>query len=552
MDFQRVDSLFTGLAQAYVKREADVASLFPYDYSSLESYWRRSKWIDEYCSIPRNAVAEILVEEQHRLSLLAGTNGDDNKALEAAKNINHSQSLVVITGQQTGLFTGPHFTLLKAFTAIAHAQRLQDFLGRPVIPLFWMATEDHDFEEVSKTELAQGEKVHTIALADKRASKKPIGQLNLPEKWLETVDAFTSLLPQNDKGSEWKRFLMELSSRTSSFSDFFAVLIHRLTASYGLVIFDPMNKAFKELDETKTFYKELIKKHDSLAKELSHACGHIRSLGYEPQVEKPAQQLYLFYHHDGERKAIVKESGLDKSSVPCFQVLNSEVSFYEQELIELLQQEPTKFSSNVISRPLWQDRIFPTIAYVAGPGEIAYYASYGPIYNLMNQQMPPILPRLSVTFVEGYIGKLLNRYNSTFEDFREHADHIMAQAIKAEDKLSIDLLFDLLRSDVQESYQKIIEPLAKWDLHTGKLAEENFERVIGQINYLEKKAQQRHRQNCQEIKKHFNKLQSHLWPGGPQERILNVLPYLIKYERLTDELLEVPMEYLDSHLLLYL
>ncbi|QGG46950.1 bacillithiol biosynthesis cysteine-adding enzyme BshC [Heliorestis convoluta] len=553
MQLERINTLFTGLAQAYVKREATLASLFPYDHRSLESYWRHSKWLDEYSSLPRQALSNILVQEQRRLATLTQSD-QENKTIEAAKKLGQDNSLVVVTGQQAGLFTGPHLTLLKAFTAIAKARQLSIFLDRPVIPLFWIASEDHDVEEVSKASVAIGEQVHTLSIPVGE-EKKPIAHTKLPEDWEQIVKIFTSYLPNNEKGRQWKCFLEQLTEKTNTLNEAFALILYRITAPYGLVLFDPMNKAIKELPATKSFFTQLIKDQKPLSEAFHQGCEKIRALGYEPQVQKSRNQLFLFYHDQDERKVLIREEEdrCNNNNKDFYRLRGTDRTFTTDDLIARANKEPHLFSSNVISRPLWQDRLLPTIAYVAGPSEIAYFASYGEIYRALNQPMPPIFPRFSVTFIESHINKILHRYDSTFFDFRNNFDEMMIKALKEQDTLSIHSLFATLREDITEAYGKVHEPILDWDIKIGALTKENLERVLGQIDYLEKKVQQRHRQNCQELKSHFAKLKSHLLPDNrPQERMLTSLPYLIKYENLLDKLLELPLDAVDSHVLITL
>ncbi|MZP28724.1 bacillithiol biosynthesis cysteine-adding enzyme BshC [Heliobacterium undosum] len=550
MSFERTGSIFSGLAGAYIQREAHVVSLFPYAFPDEEALALRASRIavtdpSTTNPYPRSELSALLEAYQRRLAELAGLEGAFNRAADQARRLAEADSLAVVTGQQAGLFTGPLYTVYKAVTCINLAKRLEEKTGRPVVPVFWVASEDHDFEEISHIELLQGEKAVPVTVTSRPEEDRfAVGHRTLPEDLAATLEGFLSLLPQSEHRPPWEETWHRLLTSPAGPHEHFAALLHRLLGPYGLVILDPLLPGLKQLPGCASFFASVLENEVALREGLSRGVEQIRELGYTPQVEKGPEETNLFYFHQGRRLAIVHDGG-------GYRLRGAEIAFSRDELLDLARRRPDLFSANVVTRPLLQDRLLPTAAYVAGPGEIAYFAAYRDVYSAMGMEMPPIVPRLSATIIEGFVDKLLERYALSFADVPAELEGRLKEELAAQDELGIEALFEELESRVRSAYLPAVERIARWDRQTEKLAEENLDRVIAQARFLRQKVEHRHRQRCQDTRNHFRKLELHLWPTAPQERVYNIFPYLLKYgSSLIETLLEAPVEWLDSHCLI--
>ncbi|ABZ85057.1 conserved hypothetical protein [Heliomicrobium modesticaldum Ice1] len=544
MSFERTGSIFSGLAGAYVQREAHVVSLFPYAFPDENALALRARRMTATDSYPRSELSSLLEGYQRRLADLAGLEGSSNRAADQARRLAEANSLAVVTGQQAGLFTGPLYTIYKAVTCINLAKRLEAKTGQPVIPVFWVASEDHDFEEISHIKLLQGEKTVVITMTSRPDEDRfAIGHRTLPEDLAVTLESFLSHLPQSEHRLPWEETWHRLLTGPTGPHEHFAALLHKLLGPYGLVILDPLLSGLKQLPRCASFFASVLENEVSLREGLSRGVEQIRRLGYTPQVEKGPEETSLFYFHQGRRLAILRDGR-------GYRLRGAEITFSRDELLDLAQRQPDLFSTNVVTRPLLQDQLLPTTAYVAGPGEIAYFAAYRDVYRAMGMEMPPIVPRLSVTIIEGFVDKLLERYALSFADVPAGLEGRLREELAAQDELGIGALFEELESQVRAAYLPAVERIARWDRQMGNLAEENLDRVIAQARFLRQKVEHRHRQRCQDKRNHFRKVELHLWPGAPQERVYNIFPYLLKYgSSLIETLLEAPVEWLDSHCL---
>ncbi|MTV50718.1 bacillithiol biosynthesis cysteine-adding enzyme BshC [Heliobacillus mobilis] len=548
MRFEKSDTLFSGIAKAYVEREAEVASLFSYDFQDERSFYRRVDHLDGNRNIPRQQVSQFLADFQKQLCQAVGLDPVKNAAVENALRLAESNSLAMVTGQQAGLFTGPLYTVYKAITCIAQARYWEERLNRPVIPIFWVASEDHDFEESSQVQVLRGEQLLRVTVTESPEEvRQAVGHRPLPEDLLAAVDEFLAAVADTTVREEWQPLLRDLPAKVTSLNGYFAAILHRLLGSYGLVVLDPLMPGLKALPESRDFFSLVMKKSAALSEGLAEGVTAVRGLGYTPQVEKKTTDAHMFYYRERERLALERLS-------EGFSLRGKKGIFSPDEIFQQIQEDPEAFSPSVVTRPLWQDCLLPTLAYIAGPGEIAYFASYKPVYEALGMEMPPIIPRLSATLVEGFIDRLLQKYDiSSVQEIRQGLEERLNQLVAAQDELGIDTLFAELQAKVKLAYEPVLEKISRWDGTIGKAAEENLERVLGQVQFLQNKVHQRHRQRCQESRNHFDKVKKHLWPGGPQERVLNIFPYLFKYDYgIIGQLIELAANDLETHRVLYL
>lgn len=527
------------LVNRYLNDFNRVAEFYVHNPYETASYKERSRLVQEHYHTDREALVRILTAYNRRL-------GCGEKALANLELLKQPEAVLVVTGQQAGVFTGPLYTIYKAVTAIQLAVQKSEELGIPVIPAFWVAAEDHDFAEIDHIHLLnRNQQLVKLRLDEQPAGKLSVGHITVNEAVLRLIDE----LDEAANPSEWKGEMLtelkRLAREEGNLADWFAAVMAWLFKDTGLLIINPL------IPELRAFlgdiFADFIEKNEHVQAAYSAGVERVKAAGYAPQVEKSAEYLHLFRYVDGERLPLLKAG--DRVTVR-----GREVSWNLDELAREARKNPSLFSPNVVLRPVAQDCLLPLLAYIAGPGEISYYALYKDIYPLFGMSMPVIYPRTNITLVERSMRKLFEKYNLHFTDVISGLDLKLQAYLAAEDRFDMAGMFEDYKDNLRRSYTEIIERLALMDKSLRPAGEESLNKILYQINHFESKARQQHRKNCDKAVGHFEKIGLNLYPRENwQERIYNIFPYLFKYNlSIIDELVATP--FLDNtlHKVVYL
>lgn len=394
--------------------------------------------------------------------------GASEKTLANIKLLRDEKTVTVVTGQQAGLFTGPLFTIYKALSAVKLACCLSG-RGVPSVPVFWIATEDHDYDEVAAAEFISCDCRLTSVKTSSQIHKQncPVGSVVLDDSVNETISEFYSQLPDTEFISELKKIVEESYQPGTKYGDAFARMMTTLFGEYGLIFLDPRDGKLKEL--AAPLYSEAAKKAYEISSAVVARSKELESSGYHAQVLVTEESFPLFYHtENGERVA------LTKTSESIYKVKGDSEEFTLDELTKLALKEPNRFSPNVTLRAVVQDYLLPTVAYFGGAAEIAYFAQTAEVYRLLERPATTILPRASLTMVERHTWRTLNRYDlklsNLFEGYEAVTTYIVekylgTEAAKAFDKTdeTIQQELDALKNALQE-----IEPTLAEALETGR------------------------------------------------------------------------------------
>ncbi|MCC6143710.1 MAG: bacillithiol biosynthesis cysteine-adding enzyme BshC, partial [Candidatus Hydrogenedentes bacterium] len=346
-----------------------------------------------------------------------------NAALGAEKSFAGNEA-VVITGQQPGLFTGPLYTVLKAITAIQLAARLQDRHGVPCVPVFWVGSEDHDFEEVRSAHVLTKDHAHRTLTYSPAADVAGMPMYRVPVE--PTLHGLVDQLAAEVPGSEWREeieaFLHESLDASDSFADWTARLLARLFRDTPLVLFAPHLPAARAAAAT-VIRREIDAPLHST--DLVNGQGaRLQDLGYPPQVVKGGAECNFFLEVDQRRRKVTWQD-------EHFVLPELSKHFSQDELRGLTETDPGRFSPNVALRPVVQQALFPAAAYVAGPGEIAYWAQLKPVFNHFGLPMPCVYPRADATITSIKLNKIQRKLGLALEDLRDPADQIEDRALRS-------------------------------------------------------------------------------------------------------------------------
>ena len=474
------------------------------------SFGRRAERL-EGRSFAREELVRTLTEYHERLGF-----GE-----ETMKNISallREDTLTVVTGQQAGMLSGSLYTLYKAVTAIHLAGEQQRKLGRTVVPVFWIASEDHDWAEVRETVLLTGDgRPLPLRLAGE-GEGLPVGSLSVPP-WSEVADMLNRGLPESEFKSEMIQDLKRLTEQARNFSEWFALVLKWLTHDRGLIFFDPALPAFKRL--ASPVYERILKSHRELNLALEQRTHKLVSLAYKAQIELDQGEVNLFMANP-ERRALL-------SSSQGFKLRGKETTLTLDDLTSMLREDPGLFSPNVATRPLVQEYLLPTLAYVAGPGELNYWAQLGQGFAVFGFEMPVVYPRLSaVVLTQGWQRALRTEGLTVAQVYQGLAEY-KERCVREQDEYDIDGHFGALRAQINSAYQRL-DSFSAINSHAEEWVAQNQERVLGQISYLEKKIWQAQRKRCESMLRRIEQLEQALAPFGiRQERVFNPLSFVARF-----------------------
>ncbi|HEY3314562.1 MAG TPA: bacillithiol biosynthesis cysteine-adding enzyme BshC [Bacillota bacterium] len=533
------------LIQRYLHDFERVASFYRYDPRSAESMAERLEFVTATYDRDRRRLVETLTDYNRRL-------GAPGETLEQIGHLLRPDSVVVVGGQQAGILTGPLYTVYKAITVIQLAGRLQTELGCPVVPVFWVASEDHDFAEIDHLDIPADEvrRLHLEPPAG-AGERRPIGALPVgPE-----VHRFIDLLDQTAPPSEFKGPILggvrESMAAGGSLADFFGRLMLRLFGHHGLVLVDPRLGGLRAMQSG--FFRTVLGLTGEINEAVEAAGRALDRDGYPRQVEKEATHAHLFIDVDGERLPLFREGpgddgprGAAAAGGSTFVARRGRDPIRRYSVAELKAtagDDPGLFSTDVITRPVAQDHLLPVLSSVDGPGEIAYLAQVKGVYPLFGLEMPVIFPRVSVTLVERGVAKILEKYDLSPLDLAGDPRVRLEDFLRSLDRVGVEAAVGHLRGEIADRYRRCWETLAAVDRSLPGLGKKNLQRVLDELGWFERRAVEARNRAAEDAARQFAKAALSLFPGGHrQERVFNVYPYLFKYgEGLIGQLMALPL-----------
>ena len=447
---------------------------------------------------------------------------DNFKSGTAAKaNIERLRSgaAAVVTGQQVGLFGGPLLTLLKAATAIRKAQDATRVSGREHVPVFWLASEDHDIAEVDQVHLPGKAGVETtsadLGLAGVAA---PVGDLRTAATiepalaWAEELLAYAPLCDVlRDGYTDHEGYKATLASG-------FGRLLSHVFAEQGLIVMDASTRSFHALGAT--VLRTAIKQAGELEEGLLARSAELEQAGYHAQVKVAPEMSLLFLLSPGDH-GIAERRALRRTGDAAWKAGNQ--SYSTEDLLAILETEPERLSPNALLRPVFQDAILPTAAYIGGPAEIAYFAQSAVVFERILGRITPVLPRLSATLVEPAMGKVMAQHEVQLSQMlavrtaEELSTRLGARAMPIEGKRRLADAGNAL--DVELS--NLLEYMTAMSPDLGSAAGVSASKMRYQMNRLRRMAARFQLEREASLRKHASALMLNLYPDEHlQERLL--------------------------------
>lgn len=470
-------------------------------------------------AFPRTEITAILKRQNERFR-------SDVRSLQYIEDLVRPDCFAVLTGQQVGLFTGPLYTIYKAFTAIRIAEELRA-RGTRAVPVFWLDTDDHDLAEVTHCSVLGADSLlrvmdyRQLLFGDLPESTRPVGSIEFPQTIRQAIEDY--LAPLHD--TEWRnsmRSRMESAySIGSNLADAFGQLMAQLFAGYGLVLFDPRDADAKQL--ASSVFQEALKGAEEIHSRLSVRTRELEAAKFHSQVSILEGSTALFLHEQGERKALVREDS-------SFVLKGTEHRYGLNQLLQVAASSPERFSPNVLLRPVVQDTMFPTVCYVGGPGEIAYFAQAEALYRWFGRPMPVIWPRVSFTLLDSEVASAMARHGLALEDCFKGKEHILENLLKASDNARGSATLAGMQQDLAQGFDELRPAMTAAEASLGPALDTVKRKVFHHLEGLRAKCIQLEARQNGELLKRTEMLANTCYPNGNlQERELGICQFLSRY-----------------------
>ncbi len=487
-----------------------------YPHSPHFHEWVKSEAsVLQYDPARRERVSEILERQ----------NKSWNASPQTLSNLSRFRrgAAVIVTGQQVGLFGGPVFSIYKALSAIKLADEATA-AGVDSVPVFWLATYDHDLEEVNHLSLPGPDGLlRKLTTSSHSIPGAPVSEVRLGAEIAPVIEEAVSLLGDSEASQILRESYRPGETLGSAFARFFA----RLFAAWGVIVLDASDPELHRI--AAPVYRNAIERVSEIDDALLARGQALEAAGYHQQVKVTASSVLVFTLQNGVRTPIQRRTVGNLSEFVIATAGETE-KLSTDELIDRIAKAPEKFSPNVLLRPVVQDYLLPTLAYAGGAAEAAYFAQAGTVYEKMLGRVTPIVPRFSATLVEPKVQRALEKYGIAVRDTFQGLEAL--RRTLAERSMATDLktAFERAKKSVEESFASLSAPLAKLDPTLVEASQTAASKAHYQLDRLRERAMAAELRRSELVARKAEVLNQALYPeDGLQERGVAGIYFLARY-----------------------
>jgi bacillithiol biosynthesis cysteine-adding enzyme BshC len=507
----RDTNFFTPLVNDYLDQKENVEqfyNLFPtLDNFGKQILSKKDNYDNNGGKQKRAALVKTLKEQYKNLEITEATAGN----IELLEN---STTFTVTTGHQLNLFTGPLYFLYKIVTAINLAADLKkEYPDYNFVPVYWMATEDHDFEEISFFHL-HGKKFQWNPPHTKKTGG-PVGEL--PTEGLDDVfELFSAEIGNSKNAQQLKEWFQKAYLEHDNLADATRYLANELFKEQGLVILDAHQPDLKE------FYSPYIEQE--LFEQISFKTTQQKTEALEKEgygVQVNPREINLFYIKEGLRERIIEKDGK-------FFVHEQEISWTREELQKLIKEHPERFSPNVLLRPLYEEVILPNLCYIGGGGELAYWFQLKELFKKTNVTFPILLLRNSALLQTEKQDQKRQKLNISLPELFLKSHELINRKVRQISNIDID--FSLQKEHLVQQFQGMYELAEKTDKTFINAVKAQEVKQLKGLDHLEKRLLKAQKRKLEDEVSRIAALQQDLFPGqGLQERHHNFSEFYLEY-----------------------
>ncbi|HEY6338790.1 MAG TPA: bacillithiol biosynthesis cysteine-adding enzyme BshC [Candidatus Sulfotelmatobacter sp.] len=483
-----------------------------------------SEWLKEEASALRYEGAR----REGVSAILERQNRSWNASPQTLANLGRLRqgAAAVVTGQQVGLFGGPMFAVYKALTAVKLAEEAGK-AGVDAVPVFWLATSDHDLAEVNHvTFLGADGALQAIATTSHDVTGAPVSAVRLGEEILPAVEQAAALLGETDA----TRILREAYRPGESLGTAFARLYARLFADWGVILLDASDPELHRVAEP--IYRSAIEHAEKLNGALLARGEALERAGYHQQVKVVPSTVLLFTLHEGARTPIHRLAGeqADEKNVFVIEHKDGAERVTEDALLAQIAAAPEKFSPNVLLRPVVQDYLLPTLAYAGGAAEAAYFSQAGAVYEAVLGRVTAVVPRFSATLIEPKMQRLLERYGIGLRDVLNGPEALRQELAARSLPGELQSAFDAAKQSLESNLAAIREKLERLDRTLVEAAQTAGSKMHYHLDRLYAQAARAESQKGEVVGRHAETLSQALFPDkGLQERGIGGMAFIARY-----------------------
>jgi bacillithiol biosynthesis cysteine-adding enzyme BshC len=474
-------------------------------HSKVQQFYPRSAYFNQWFKDEASKLRYDIERRQLVSSILERQNQSWGASRKALDNISRLRAgaAAVVTGQQVGLFGGPLFSIFKALTAVKLADQATQS-GIDCVPVFWLATEDHDLEEVNQVSIPGSDGSLQKLTAPTQALKDaPVGTVRFGPEIEAVMEAAAGFLGD----SEVSGFLREAYRQGETFGSAFARLFARLFADWGVILLDAADPEFRAI--ARPIYRAAIERAGELDEALLARGRALETAGYHQQVKVTPSSTLLFTLRNGARVPVHRR--VNGNGETDFLIEEGRVS--QAELLNRVASSPQDFSANVLLRPVIQDYLLPTLAYTGGSAEVAYFAQVAVVYQALLGRVTPIVPRFSATMVEAKPKGLLQRYGLSLPDLfpgpEALREHMASRTLPKE----LQSAFDQAETSLEKSMAAIRDGLSRLDSTLVDSATNAASKMQHQLTQLRARAARAELRQTEVLGRHAELLSTSLYPN---------------------------------------
>jgi bacillithiol biosynthesis cysteine-adding enzyme BshC len=512
------------LASDYAFAYANVAPFFAGDPATSAAWADTIRRSQAFARQPA-ALARLMAAQQE-------LRGAPAASRTSAARLADPATRVVITGQQAGVFGGPLFTLLKALTAMKLAAKVEREHHVPVVPVFWIDAEDHDWPEVSGCTVLDADlSPATIRLADlDGAGHLPIARLSLNANSTAAVDQLEAALPDSEFKASIIASLRRAYAPGAGMAMAFGQWIEEVLGPYGLVVYDSSDVAAKAL--ARDVFVAEVSQPGTTARTAARAGDELVARGYHAQATLADGTVSVF-HLNPERSAV---------RIDGHQAFIGDRALSLPELADEATQHPEHFSPNVLLRPIVQDTVFPTICYVAGPNELAYLGQLKDVYAQFGVPMPLMYQRATATLADSATVRFLTKYDLPLTALRAQDEAALNHLLASQLPPTVEQSLTAVAAVIDERMAAVASAVPQIDPTLEGAVKSTLGKLQHEVHALHNKVIQAAKRRDETLRRQFRHAQALTFPQGhPQEREVGFVWFLNRYgpalvDRLIDEL----------------
>ncbi|MDW4526389.1 bacillithiol biosynthesis cysteine-adding enzyme BshC [Rossellomorea marisflavi] len=525
-------------ASKYMKQEEPVTSFFHYNINEQDVFSRRLEDLGER-EFPREGLVTCIASYMESLP--------SSDAVEASLGKLKNDAVAVVAGQQAGLLTGPLYTIHKIVSVIRLAREQEQKLNHPVVPVFWIAGEDHDYQEVNHIFLEQDGKIKKNSYPEQVVDKRMTSDVEYdPAVMKNWISSILKVLGETEFTAGLADEMDALIREGEDIVTFFARFIMTLFKDYGLLVIDSSYDALRKLEAP--YFRHLIENSREITDQVLLQQKTIQAEGFNTQLEISSDAANIFLNLQNER-ALLERDGSG------FKDKNNDSFFTKEELLGILDDQPGRLSNNVVTRPLMQEWLFPTLSFIGGPGEIAYWGELKKAFEFMGMNMPPVMPRLNITILERTVAKRIEELSLSLQEVvRNGVSHVRNEFLDSLKPNELEGELQEIETYLMAKYEGIKKEASAVDSNLEPIVDKNLEIHRKQFEFLRKRTEKSIRDKNERQLSRFDLIENSIRPnGGPQERTLNILYYMNRFgpdfvNRLTD----LPFTFDGTHKVVHL